>query len=180
MTEKKDVEYAIEVNEHATALYSILQEGGSPDRAMNILMMAASMVITNTLNGEGDNIDAEKTISNFADKIRSVVSAAKDSGIDPAELAYHTDLARETMEKKMDLERGPITAMDITHKISNFEDPTIALGVLAAAAAHVLTNRFFTEEDSIAAYKGFNHTIGTTISIAENMGIAAWVKGTPH
>lgn len=180
MTEHKDVDYAIEVNEHATAIYEVLQEGGSPDRAMNILMMTASMIISNTQDGDGKELDAEKTILNFADKIRSVVNAAKEAGIDPTELAYHTDLARQNVGKKIELERAPLVAVDICNRMSDFDDPLNALGVLAAAAAHVLTNRFFKEEESVKAYKGFTNAVETTVSIAEKMGIAAWVKGTPH
>lgn len=180
MTQSNDVEYAIEVNEHATAIYEMLQDGGPPERAMAILMMATSMIVYNTLNDEGEQIDADKEISKFARKIKSIVKHAIENDANPADLAYNTENLRETVAKQAENERAPIVSLDIAKKLNEFMNPDVALRILAAATAHVLTTRFHKENDSVEAYNKFHSVIGQTVAASEKMGYASWTHGTAH
>lgn len=180
MSDTPDVEYTIDVTEHAAAIYEMLHDGGSPKRAMAILMMATSMTVYNTLDEDGNQIDADKEINKFARKIKAFVKSSIENDTNPAELAFNTECIRGEIEKKSAEERAPMVGLDIVTKLAEFKDPDLALRILAAACANILTMRFTREDESVKAYNQFNHMVGQTIAAADKMGFASWVKGTAH
>jgi hypothetical protein len=177
---EKDVEYSIDVVEHATAIYEMLQEGGDPDRATSILMMTLSMLFYNIVDDEGRGIDHNKAVASFAKKVKSVIAGAIENNVNPADIAYNSNCAGESLQQHSDEKRAPMVAMDITHKMATFQDASAALNILAAASAHILTTRFYKEEESVKAYNVFTDTIGKTVAASEKMGFASWVQGTAH